>query len=583
MTVATFLPDGFDPIKTAVALVVTIVLAIIINLTLSNTKGAVDEKAFEGEIGDTGWADDDNDSSPVVVRGDESASTVTTPEPAIPEAAAPKPTRLKPKPKPRSRAAAGPHKIGDRVVLRNLVGRPELNGKHGTISDQMHTQQERYPVDIDLLPGTTVSVKVCNLTKESPVVKERCDILPTGCVSELHLRVLSFITTTIRNSCVASLQSQAKTAGIEPKSLSPAQIVGFGWQYWIDPKGEGGVYPSLYKFMTETTVENKEMLETLEKQLNPAKPEGSYQLVKDSFSDERAVKGWNCRIYGDFWVVKQTHEGTIVVPTNNVRAAYCVVGLENPLFQIVGNFPRPAKFRLTLLPWFGRLIHHPYLVTTSGSKQVELATPAMAEELMDAVEMAEEEGRVVGRLAQLEVEGGSREGVPFRMMTTVPNPGAGGGNKGPPPKPQEPATDDEKRLVEQVKKLEPLPTGPQGQLSPVGGWNFIRRGETNETNPKHEGMVVAHNGQQIAAFKCAELKPVASEILRTMLAVAAKVGARRANVVGVDEFDCFSRMQFLLKDVEGTRVVGLNVTRKGASDEAKEAGAGGKKLSDISE
>ena len=476
---------------------------------------------------------------------------------------------------------AGPYKIGDRVILQNLQSATDLNGRHGTIADTWDSaESQRYPVDLDLYDprkGGAVAVKVSNLTKEAEIpaeLEESRASVANGVLSEEHGRAVSFIHSTMRQSVVKSILSRAGGTGGNKQIADPKQVAQFCWTFWKTPNGKG-VYPSLKEYLTrEILVENK--LEDLEKQLNPASPRGAYRLIKDAMTDRRAVASWDQRISGEFWIMGGNANGTIVVPACNSRVVYCVAGLKLPLaVQIMQQtkVPRPPKFNLTLLPWYGRLVHGPFLSTTApDGGRIEVATPQKTQELMRAVQIATAEKRVIYRLRQAElVEGGSVcKGIPFVPFQELNK--ASAPEEQPKPKEQEPATEEERGLIDDMSMYEPhklQPPGPNGHPPPLAAWNFIRKGESEEDNPDHDMLVVAANGQQIDAFQCHDNDPTAAEILKKMLGIAAKgVGGqaatvgKRPSIVGVDCRETVERLQFLLKDTKDIRVVGIQVTRR---------------------
>jgi len=481
---------------------------------------------------------------------------------------------------------AGPYKIGDRVVLQNLQSATDLNGRHGTIADTWDgsaASQQRYPVDLDLYDprkGGAVAVQVANLTKEAAIpaaFEESRAPVSNGVLSEEHGRAVSFLHSTMRQSVVKSLLTRAGGTDDSKRqkqiATDPKQVAQFCWTFWKTPNGKG-VYPSLVQYLTrDILVTNK--LEDLEKQLNPASPRGAYKLIRDATTDRRAVASWDQRISGEFWIMGGNAQGTIVVPASNSRAVYCVAGLKLPLaVQIMQQtkVPRPPKFNLTLLPWYGRLVHDPFLSTTApDGGRIEVASPQKTQELMRAVQIATAEKRVVYRLRQAEVEGGSAcRGIPFVPFQELNQTSAPA--EPPAPKEQGPATEEERGLIDDVAMYEahPLqPPGPSGHPPPLAAWNFIRKGASEEDNPDHALLVVAANGQQIDAFQCQGNDPTAAEILKKMLGIAAKgVGGRaetmgkRPSVVGVDCRETVERLQFLLKDTKDIRVVLIQVTRK---------------------
>jgi hypothetical protein len=54
-------------------------------------------------------------------------------------------------------------------------------------------------------------------------------------------------------------------------------------------------------------------------------------------------------------------------------------------------------------------------------------------------------------------------------------------------------------------------------------------------------------------FRCNSLQPSSMDILTTMVSYARKCGGR-PKMLGIDDKRCCARMEFLLKDLEGTNV-----------------------------
>ena len=100
------------------------------------------------------------------------------------------------------------------------------------------------------------------------------------------------------------------------------------------------------------------------------------------------------------------------------------------------------------------------------------------------------------------------------------------------------------------------------QTTPMGNWNCIRQGVTEEENPNHVAMLLAGNGSKLAEFKTASLAPTAEEVLKQVVAICAKLGGKRPCILGIDEPNCLMRMQFLTQGTKNLRVLGLNVKRQ---------------------
>mmetsp|Transcript_21302 Transcript_21302/g.32802 ORF Transcript_21302/g.32802 Transcript_21302/m.32802 type:complete len:597 (+) Transcript_21302:89-1879(+) len=484
-----------------------------------------------------------------------------------------------PNPKPR-RPDDGTFQLGDRVVLKNLISAKDLNGRHGVVAGEMDKKTQRYPVDFDLFDAkkSSVSVKEGNMKRESPLPADTdeapCEV-KNGCLTEAHAKAASFILTSMRNLISNTLKGE--------KDMN--KLAAFAWTFWQTPDGKG-VYPSLAKFMKEDIVK-LHGIEKLEMQMDAENPKGAYQLTMDAVDDQRAVKGWNVRAHGEYWILGMNQDGTYLAPVSNIRSIYLVCGLRIPLgAQVAGHFPRPPKFRITLLPWYGRIFHDIHISTTTGNAKPEVASEELFAQLRKNVAAAVQEGRVISRFAQLEVSDGSKDGLVFGTQVTRNSgqqaPGQQqqqGGQPGMPTGPpnpaeyfkdQKPATQEEQGLIDDVTMMEafPMPQKPAPGTQPTDEqklaiWNFIRAGETKESNPDNAGVILTSGGKAIGNFKMSgeTSEPSSVDILKAMMGLAAKIGKRPA-FMGVDHPETAKRLQFLLQGVQGTKVLPIQVQRK---------------------
>lgn len=513
-----------ENLNTILLVIASLAGAAILHLVLKPkaTAKKVDTKAFDSLINDDGWAEEEEGEK-------KELKLPVTGIPPVPAGGMSTPELAPPLPK---KVNDGPFNIGDRIILKNLIAAEELNGRHGVIADLWDKKTERYPVDLDLLDPARkpLSVKVGNLDREPATSDDDRAKAVKGCLEESHARAASFIFSALRGSIQNSLKGEK-----DPQKLSA-----FGWQFWKTKDGKG-VYPALRDFLTKgILMQNK--LEELEKQLNAENPKGAYQKVTQAMTSELAVASWHVRVEGPFWIVGISPEGTLVVPVENTRQVYCVLGFKMPL-GAQGKFPRPPKFRLTLLPWHGRLIHDPMLMTTTGNNQVELAPPKLAGELITTCKLAQQEGRILSRLAQLEVDGGSKVGLPFRAFVAEPMK-------------MDPATEEERLLVENLTDFESAP-----EKVPTSVWNVIRSGITEENNPLHNCLVVNGKGEKLGEFQGAALEPSPVEVLKAILTVC-KEKKHRPRVLGLDNPGAIERLRFLLVGIRGLALVQVNVTRK---------------------
>jgi len=552
-------------------------------------KSKVDTKLFDSLVDDGDWAADEDDKKvppqSAFTSGflNKSMANTTT----------------------KKKVNKGPYSIGDRVILKNLVSAKELNGRHGVIGDLWDEKTERYPIDLDLIDNSRkntsdtnknsnssinkLSVKVGNLEKEPEIAEptQKRALVSNACLEESQGRACAFIFKTVRGVVTSILNGPPKPNGNGNNPMAGDMFL--PWKYWdeipqhlnkTNNKETKGLYEPVVEFLTRGIL-LKAKLQDLEKNLNPVNPKGAYAVVTDAVKSELAVKSWNVRIEGQFWMMNVTPEGTLVISVANPRQVYCVAGFQKPLGAL-GNFPRPPKVQLTLLPWYGRIIHDPMLSSTTGTNQMELATPSMTQMLLSSIRTAAQENRIISRLAQLEVPGGSRGGVPFvQPVFTPPPPNATTDNNSNKPdfSNQSPATEKERAAVENLSEFDPIlpqPQLPQQQQNPMQVWNFIRQDlinsvskksseeekeDTKKTEETNVIVVLDARGQQLHQIKLAKKVPEALEILKGALMICTKAG-NRPLMFGVDDPNVANRLQFLLQGFKGMRIMLLKVQGK---------------------
>lgn len=569
-----------DPIICGMLALVTILLAAAIHSFFSETKstttttekndGIMKKKDNQKKTKtidvfdmDGDWADDGNhDVKKTLKERVEEAPKLVMDNPKEPSA-----MMIKPK------INKGPYKIGERIVLKGMeeTKTPELNGRHGLIADVW--DGERYPVDLDLPYGKVpqLHVPVSNLQKESPLVPEL--LLPgggrapvtQGCLEEGQGRICAFLFKTLR-----SVADGVTTSQLKIKERSPHHC----WEYFQE------VYPSYLEFLTRGIL-MKAKLADLEASIHPQNPKGTYKSVVDAVKSDQAVAGWNVRVEGQFYLVGMGPEGTMVIPCDNLRKVYCVVGYQKPLGALLGQMPRPPKVQLTLVPWYGRLIHDTMVASTSGTNQIELAPIPLTRQLAASCQAAISEGRVIYRLAQLEVKDGfSKEGVPYAKPIVTP----------PPSQQQqqqqqqvdfskEPtATQEERSAVENLTELEAFHPN-----TPLSSWNCIRLPTSQQQQDKKKKMmlqILQGQGQKIHEVDVTT-DYTALKILRSVLTIAAsKMKGKRPLLLGVDDAQVVQRLRFLCQGISNLKIALLKVERKpqpvgGAATAALGGGGGG--------
>jgi hypothetical protein len=179
-----------------------------------------------------------------------------------------------------------------------------------------------------------------------------------------------------------------------------------------------------------------------------------------------------------------------------------------------------------------------------GTHKPPPAPPALESRLRDTVGKAKKDGRVIGRFAQLEVEGGSLLGLHDKVETGKKT--ATNKKK----KTQKPPKAEEQTLI---NKLKAIPVTP-GTYDKTPGSSVIlrRKGYTEVENPEHEVVIMSDNGKDLDFFKYKQLVPTAEDVLKALLKVSKKT-RKRPIMVGIDNADAAARVEFLLEGVQGTK------------------------------
>jgi hypothetical protein len=279
------------------------------------------------------------------------------------------------------------------------------------------------------------------------------------------------------------------------------------------------------------------------------------QFCADAFDHIRAVKSWHIRIQGDFWIVSGDDQGTYLIPQKNEDMVYQCVGLSTSLHGMIQKKygSRPMVWKVTLIPFYGRLVYDGVVTlgsggssTTSGSSGTEgrgglamAASESKRRRLLETVHEAKHNRRVIQRLLQLEVEGGSIEGLSTHgLVATVQNRDIAS-------RCQPPPTIVEQRLLTAYIRLE----GPiLSSDDPKGLWVFRRKGYTEQQNPDHIGFILGRD-EVMGYFRCSRgLQPTSTDILEATLDATTKAGIRPHSIMS-DDYTCFERLKFLFENV----------------------------------
>jgi len=194
------------------------------------------------------------------------------------------------------------------------------------------------------------------------------------------------------------------------------------------------------------------------------------------FKTKPPVAVGTCASTASFWIVGSDGDGTYLVPKINPNTVYQTVGLTSNLHDLVR--PKygstPCLYTVTMIPFYGRLVYDGTVTAANANpfrREPQTASPELAAQLRATVEQAKAAGRVVQRLRQLEVPGGSLEGLPAQGKIS----------RSLEQHEQEPPTLAEKELVEQFCSFQVR------MRHRVVAVSFAAKGTRNRTIPRIEG------------------------------------------------------------------------------------------------
>ena len=451
--------------------------------------------------------------------------------------------------------------IGDRVILQGLKKAAQWNGRHGAITGEL-TKAGRYPVDVDLwdpesMAATSLAVKLQNLKREPaiPPDTERATVTQ-GILTEDYGRPLSYMLDLVRflaarfffgpEHQVEDMNEFHQLRATPMGLMKMNQYIATAWSHWLDP----GAYHTpdnqgVYELFCDWAKKPYDEIDGIPQGELAAYEKAAYEKVGEAAVHRAAAKSWHIRVHGAFWVVGMDDEGTYLVAAQEESAApskrvYQVVGVRSALYPMcVRDFPRPVLMKLTMLPFYGRLVYDG-VCTPAGYRAVQTGRPAMAsvalaERLFQTVETAKAQGCVIQCLRQLEVPGGSSEGltkIPTKVNDST--------------KKQEEPTAEEQELVQALSKCRFEPT-----VRDSGILTMRRLDYTEEENPNHIVTAMC-NGMMLGMFTTEKLEPTSCEILQQVVQMSE--ANKHPNYLMIEEAACYRRVKFLLKDLEGTAV-----------------------------
>ena len=254
--------------------------------------------------------------------------------------------------------------------------------------------------------------------------------------------------------------------------------------------------------------------------------------------------------------------GTYLV-SEHQNAVYKVLGIADAIYSGLVQ-PRygetPLILSVTLLPWHGRLVYDGILTPPSHGPPIQ-ADNDLKRKLKAIVQLAEDEGRVIDRLRELELEDSylrmpqddKKGNVPSHSSDSdMPELEAH----------QEAITKRERKLMKAIKPYSlTLPSDMKAAADDGKApyWLFRRDGYTEHENPNYQGFIMF--GQPalkrpgddfapvdpIGMFKCSSLEPTSVDILEPLLSCAKKMNFLPQMIL-IDEETCCERVEFLFKE-----------------------------------
>jgi hypothetical protein len=163
-------------------------------------------------------------------------------------------------------------------------------------------------------------------------------------------------------------------------------LIGMGWSHWLKP----GMFRTpnnhgVYMLLCDLVRNHCEGLLHDDTTPSAAKRQGHRPAHGGMLDNVQAFKGWNVRIHDDFWVVGMDDDGTLLVPDLNRNMVYKVLGVHNAIYPMLQSrgFGRPVLVRLTIIPFYGRLVYDGVITGTMIQ-----ASPALSEKLTKNVDKA---------------------------------------------------------------------------------------------------------------------------------------------------------------------------------------------------
>jgi hypothetical protein len=239
----------------------------------------------------------------------------------------------------------------------------EKHVEHGRIA--AIDDSRKYLVFLDLVdrcPFRWVDLNEMEMEESLPLhrVGQRaaCSEEKDSMLEPNHAKALCFILDTIRYLvCVeygvdyrVNQMSDIERLFASKQSAKIHSLTTFGWSHWLKASNQFRTSPSVLSTLQRFLIEDYPRL------YHGNLPD-FYPLVLKALQDPACTQGWSRRITASFWVVGLSSDGTGVylIPDANHMTVYKVLHAQGAA-ELAKARMHPVLLKLTILPWFGRLV-----------------------------------------------------------------------------------------------------------------------------------------------------------------------------------------------------------------------------------
>ena len=244
---------------------------------------------------------------------------------------------------------------------------------------------------------------------------------------------------------------------------------------------------------------------------------------------EADVKHWiNDRVYGDFFVLVERRDGTILV-SNDFQKVYLVLGLAQSIAEIIPGYTRKeyevhgafvkSKSSMTLLNWRGKVVYDGLMVSS-----MDTGKKSQWQKAVSAYINAVDSGSVISVINRTPIvtEPAAKPSVVVPKETVL-------------------------RLQPAVEKLKKVPMLPGGDACP-SIWIFRRHGYSERENPSFAISIFSSTagGVLVPYFEAKQLIPDAEDYMK-LLEIGIAASGKKPSAVSIDEESMVEPMGEILR------------------------------------